>query len=393
VGAEAVDVRERGPQTQATSAATLPARLSIEAKARLQALTPSQRFEKGGYAIVTHRIQRIHNKVSGHAQMILIEEIIHETFGKKGNPEWAQISLRGLAEKSRYGRKAYQLALDDAVDRGLVERKKGGKFWYVKTVPEDWDSVPDYVSAPPPELMLIEGGRQHDPVTGRFTIGENQILAMRDLPVEDPAGCRFQRVMKTPLPLDVSLDVHASGLVSVVVSDAVSASSSLAKTPQQEPTVLLLFACELAPIFLQQFNKVPDPALLSEIVQLCGGAHPQMLVERIEQKIKAGKLKSSGLVLELARDVGNAWRAREQLRVAAEQEQAERERRRPPPHVPTAEELEAEAAQVERDAQARREAAERCQGCNGSGNVDSGITNVKRRCGLCAGLGKKPSKT
>ena len=89
-----------GP-AQAKEPKTLPPPLTDEVKARLQAMPPPIRFEKGGYACVPHTILKIAKKVSGHAQHILVEAIIHATFGAKGNPEVAPISLNELGSQDR----------------------------------------------------------------------------------------------------------------------------------------------------------------------------------------------------------------------------------------------------------------------------------------------------
>jgi hypothetical protein len=301
-------------------------RLGEDEKRRLQTLSPSNRFAKdGGYAMVPHRILNIQCKVSGHAQLILIQAIIHATFGAPNNPEWALMKLTSLAAKSRYGRKAFELAADDAAKRGLIERCKHGRCWFMKVVPEDWDSVADYVPPHEPPLILIQGGRQRDPVSGRFYLDRR--VAMSELHVADPAACQFELVIKTAMPVDVSLEVQKYGLISVVVSDSGTSAtpSEDAKTPASAPKVHRLFTSALTPIFLKTFKKTPDSALISQIVALVAGAPPEMLLERIEEKCAAGTLKSPGLVLNLARDVGVAWRGGAELRAAAELDQAERD--------------------------------------------------------------------
>jgi hypothetical protein len=77
-----------------------------------------------------------------------------------------------LAAKSRYGRKAFELAADDAAERGLIERSKLGRCWRMKVVPEDWHSVADYVPPPEPPLILIPGVRQRYPVSDRFYLDD-----------------------------------------------------------------------------------------------------------------------------------------------------------------------------------------------------------------------------
>ena len=312
------------PKPELRTAAALPPRLTACEKADLQRLTPSQRFAKNGYAVVTHRLLDIHRKISGHAQQILVQEIIHATFGAKDNPEWALIKLRHLEAKSRYGRKAFETAADDAADRGLIERLKRGRSWLMKVVPEDWDSVPDYIPAPPPVLVLVEGGRQRDPMSGRFVLGAKRPVAMSDLHIADPAQCRFVQDVETLSPVEVSLNVSENGLISVVVRDVEKATLS----PASAPKVHRLFASELTPIFLKTFEKTPDDAIIAEIVKFTRGAPPEKLLERIEEKRRTGALKSPGLVLELARDVGKAWVAGTKLRAAAEHEETERVRRR-----------------------------------------------------------------
>src|ERR1700722_714126 len=100
---------------------TLQPPLSTEAKARIQAIKPSERF-KAGWTPVPHEILMISKKVSGHVQHILLDAVIHATFGAVGNPEFALIKLADLARKSRYTRQAFHLAMEDAVGRGLIER-------------------------------------------------------------------------------------------------------------------------------------------------------------------------------------------------------------------------------------------------------------------------------
>ena len=72
------------------------------------------------------------NMIRGHVQAILITATLS---GTKSH-EWTLINLSRLASKSGYTRKAFQLALNDAVVRGLMERKKLGKFWLMKVAPK-----------------------------------------------------------------------------------------------------------------------------------------------------------------------------------------------------------------------------------------------------------------
>lgn len=301
---------------RATDAKPFASRLTPEAEARLQATPVAERFAPlGGFAMVPHLLNSIHRKVSGHVQAILVQEIIHATFGAVGNPEWALISFARLETKSRYTRKAYQLALEDAVARGLVRRQRKGKHWTAKVVPEDWTKTLDYTWLPNPA-----GTPTARDAKGRFCLGSTPLPILDELLAGvDPKTAAMVAVIETSMPVAITLEVAESGVVSVVARDA----SEPAKSPKVRldfTTVRPLFAFRevLDPIFLDLFRKIPDDFLLAQIAELCDGAPPSWLVDRIAEKVAAGSYKHSGLVLDLARDVGAAWRAEAAARAAHE---------------------------------------------------------------------------
>jgi hypothetical protein len=286
-----------------------PAPLSAEALARAQALPPSERFAKmGGYANVPHTILEITSKVSGHVQHILLEAVIHGTFGAVGNPEYAPIRLSELAAKSPYTRQAFRLAAEDAVERGLLARQRQGKSWAFKTVPENWLSVPNYVWNNNPQ-----GTPMPRDAAGRFCLRGHSIH-MADLwqGVEvEPTAAEFVERIETAASVEVRLDVAPTGRVSVVVVDSEPAPQGTEKNRSDLSTVRRSFASLLEPIFLKIFGKVPDKHFLDEIVRIADGAPAEMLAKRVREKIARRGIKSAGLILELAVDVNQAWRAME----------------------------------------------------------------------------------
>ena len=358
-----------GP-AQAKEPKALPALLTEERVAELEAMKPTDRFAQigmGGWTPTPNCLLEHHDKFSGHVQSILAQEIARWTWGhERGAHDWALIKFPPLAKKSGYTAKAFELALNDAFDRGLIRRKKEGRHWLCKIVPEDLKSVKPYDRGGNPSPVPNGAARDE---AGRYCLGTKP-LTMSELfagvPVEATAA-RFVSDVQTSRPVDVTLTVARDGIVSVLVRDAapeVPEGSVLHKTGTHFATVRHLFASfhtVLDPIFLKLFRKVPDDAILGQIVPLCEGAPPEMLAARIAQKIAIGAFKSSGLVTELAKDVGLAWRAESTKQEADEAE-----------------------ARIERERQAaaqERWLVERCPDCGGSGGP------IDPPCSGCGGTG------
>jgi hypothetical protein len=357
----------------------LPAPLGAEEIAKLEAQKPTDRFAAvGGWSPSPNLLLEHHNKFSGHVQSILAQEIVRWTFGhERGVHEWALIKFGPLAKRSGYTAKAFELALNEGSDktknRLLFRRLKEGRHWLCKIVPEDLKSVARYDRGGNPSPVPYPAGRDE---AGRFTLSKTPI-PMSELfagvPVE-AAAAQFVSDVQTSRPVDVALAVALDGVVSVLVRDAaptVPEGSVLAKesikTPTHFATVRSLFAsyhAVLDPIFLELFKKVPDKALLTEILALSDGAPAEMLGARIDEKIAAGSFKASGLVLGLARDLGEAWRLDASLRQEAKRiatvDGEERERRH---------------GEWERT---------HCPACEGRGSI--GVDD----CSECHGTGQRP---
>lgn len=301
----------------------LPAPLTDEAIAKLEAQKPTDRWaDIGGWTPVPNILLEHHNKFSGHVQRILAEEIARWTWGReRGVHEWALIKFGPLAKRANYTAKAFELALNEGTNeaegRQLFRRKKEGRHWLCKIVPEDLKSVRPYDRGGNPNPVPNHVPRDE---AGRFTLGTTPVAMaelFKGLNVE-PAAALFVSDVQTSRPVDVALAVASDGLVSVLVRDAspvVPEGSVLhkenAKTGTHFATVRSSFAsfhAVLDPIFLKLFSKLPDNALLTEVVSNCDGAPAAMLAERVQEKIRKGAYKESGLVKDLARDCGRDWR-------------------------------------------------------------------------------------
>jgi hypothetical protein len=313
--------------TAAPAQAKRPAPLTAEAEARAQALSPSDRFAKiGGYAPVPHLIQDISTKVSGHVQHILLDAVIHATFGAPGNPEYARVRLSELATKSPYTRQAFRFAAEDAVERGLLKRQRQGKSWAFKTVPENWASIPDYVNARNP--MGTDTPRD---ISGRYCLhgGPVRMSELWDGMPGEMGTAEFVERLETKADVEVRLEVERAGQISIIVldrqpvitespklrsdlsTDAAPESPKLRSDLSNASTERQRLASVLDPIFLKQFGKVPDKPFLNEIIMVCGGAPVDLLLKRIADKVARGAIKSSGLILHLAADAHAAWHAME----------------------------------------------------------------------------------
>ena len=372
----------------------LPSPPTPEAIAALEAITPNDRFAAkgmGGWSPMPNVIQAHHDKFSGHVQLMLVLEIIRWTFGhERGVHEWAPINFSDLARRGNYTKKAFQLALDEAFTRmeaeapegtppeqiaRLIHRKKDGRHWLCKIVPEEWVSVKKYERNPNPG-----GTPTARDEAGRYTLSKTPVPmseVFKGVPVE-PAAAQFVEDAKTSHPVTVQLAASVDGVVSVIVRDAapvVPESSILHKESVKHrlnyTSIHRLFApfrAFLDPIFLKLFKKVPDEPLLTQIIELCDGAPPEMLSVRVNEKVRKGAYKQSGLVLELARDVGEAWRAEAEVRAAAEATEA--------------------AQQQEADRRQERLMAALCPECKGHGCKECDERGVRRGvCAYCFGDG------
>jgi hypothetical protein len=308
--------------TGATKEKKLPPPLTPERIAELEAMKPTDRFaEVGGWSPSPNLLLEHHDKFSGHVQSILAQEIVRWTFGReRGVHEWALIKFGPLAKRANYTAKAFELALNEGTNekegRQLFRRKKEGRHWLCKIVPEDLKSVARYDRGGNPSPVPNHVPRDE---SGRFTLSDTPIPLIDGLLKGiDPAAVSVRAVSEASAPVAFTWEVDKNNVVSVVARDrgpAIPEGSVLAKesikTGTHFATVRPLFAsfhAVLDPIFLKLFGKLPDDGLLGEVVALSDGAPAEMLAERVREKIRKGVYKESGLVKDLARDCGRDWR-------------------------------------------------------------------------------------
>ena len=327
----------------------LPPPLTPEREAELRAMKPIDRFSdaehelKGcpGWSPTPHIRLQIAERVSGHCQSILLDEIMDVIFDKKGAKKEATIKFAVLEKRYRYSRKGFELALKDAIERRLIRGYKPKtaagvevRHWQCWVIPEDWPSVRPYEIAQYPERVPTARGKD-----GRYCLGAEPIPLVGELlkGVEDLAAVSVRSVAETSTPVVLTWERKGS-VVSVVARDAeptapeVPAGSVLApETPKhrsQFASVRLSFAFRevLDPRYLKRFHKIPDEKMVADIIQLMDGAPPEMLAVRLDQKIAANKWDLSGLAFDLARDCAAVWKREAADREAAEAQATDQRR-------------------------------------------------------------------
>jgi hypothetical protein len=323
------------------AALPLPPPLTAEREAELRAMKPIDRFSdaehelKGcpGWYPTPHIRLQIAERVSGQCQSILLDEIMDVIFDKKGAKKEATIKFGALEKRYRYTRKGFELALKDAIERRLIRGYKPktaagveARHWQCWVIPEDWASVKPYEVAQNPDRVPTARGKD-----GRYSLGAEPIPLVGELlkGVEDLAAVSVRSVAETSTPVVLTWERKGS-VVSVVARDAapaapeIPAGSVLApETPHsraQYTNVRLSFAFRevLDPRYMQRFQKIPDDKMVAQIIDLMGGAPPEMLGVRLDQKIAAGKWDLSGLAFDLARDCAAVWKRQAADREAAD---------------------------------------------------------------------------
>ena len=166
---------------------------------------------------------------------------------------------------------------------------------------------------------------------------EQLILDLQPPPVPEI----FQAPVQVPTAVTRTGDESAPVQMTHIKTDlrgersAYSSSSSSAGVSQSagtdRPTETPSIAYAIPTDLQEQLGEIPSPALLKAITAALQGAPPQRLGSKIEQVRRARPkyITSLGLLLELAKDVGNAWAkgAKERAEVDESAQRAEERER------------------------------------------------------------------
>lgn len=315
-------------------------------------MAPQERFGKAGYTMTPHSYWTIlPKKVSGMAQFHAIGYIMDRTFGAKGNPTWATISCTQLARISGMSAKAFSLVLDDAVSRGLLERKEDGRGFAYRAWPEAWAAIADYEpavvekeapaepeTAAAAELAETSAPANSSEVTVEAGKSARPIIlsiAIKDSP--SPVDLKLQTRNETGLPLVFRTAISATGQVNLTVLSGEGKanrpgsalhSPALAFDKNQQLTA---YKSYLNVICVKRFGKAPDPAFVSRVVKAAGSATIDQFTGIVEERLSRRGHHKMGLLIDLAADaaaLANASQAieRQQLKSnppAAEVDRAE----------------------------------------------------------------------
>lgn len=285
-------------------------------------MPPHKRFGEHGYTMTPHSYWTIlPRKVSGMAQFLAIGYIMDRTFGAPGNPTWAKISGPQLARISGMTAKAFSLVLDDAVTRGLVERKEDGRGFQYRAWPEAWTSVADYViEAKPdePEEPAI-GAESEAPIGSPLpTQREDMAIATgKSKPIE------FRIALKgVPDPIDLKLPIRNDSGLALVFRTTISEAGKPSLTVLSgEPKPAAIgsalpiadnlfdkkqrvtdFTAYINAVALRHFPTVPDPALMKRIIAAAGSATVNEFAQVVAHRLKRGGRHQTALLVELAKD-------------------------------------------------------------------------------------------
>jgi hypothetical protein len=314
----------------------LPSPLSDRERGRLEDMKPADRFGKSGYAMVPHAYFTVLlRKVSGLAQYHAIGYIIDRTFGAVGNPTWAKISGPQMARLSGMTAKAYTLVLDDAVSRGLIERKEDGRGFMYRAWPEAWTAIDDYeltaaADEPADEVEEEEAAAPAPPAppsnSAEMTVANGKngkpivlSIAIKDMP--NPVDLKLQTRNESGLPLVFRTAISDSGQVNLTVlsgetkAKTIGSPLPIAAVGFEKNQRFTAFAAFINGQCLKHFPKVPDPALMKRIVAAAGDASLDEFSKVVTARVaKLGRNHryDATLLENLARDAArNATAARE----------------------------------------------------------------------------------
>lgn len=147
----AVPVRSSTPRTKQQP-------LTDKQKTALLGRKPYERFKADGYSITPIALFAYADRFrEGGAQILAVQWIMFEQFRRDKPPAWVKVSTRALSRltNAAYTAKAFDLALEDAATRGLVEREKRGREWWYRVFPESWGAI-DPVEKTPKLLLMPE---------------------------------------------------------------------------------------------------------------------------------------------------------------------------------------------------------------------------------------------
>ena len=307
----------------------------------------------GGYTprpkIVTRRLYRCCTNV----ELGVIDCLLDATIGaaEEDYPEWASVTYREFAELLGVDEAGVRKAVRLLEDRGLIESKDSGRDGRVKQyrlLIANWPSAPERPKPQDSEEADVEESTVCDDNTA------TPVAVLAKVTVQ-PGASKRATVGHTPYEFrnrtKLALDVVASGTperIFIDLRDNYRYSSSgisdfgadgapppppaAARNgthPRGRGNLSNIFDRHaqvrdaLAPLFLKEFKKPLDDALVGKIERALGAATVESFMALVHQRMRKGKIET-GLFVHLASDA----------RLAAE-ELAKRAGKPSPPPPPT----------------------------------------------------------
>ena len=311
-------------------------------------------------------------KTTRGVQYAIVAKILRETYGggKPDNdgriatrPEYATVTIRGLAKLYDCDAKTVDNALGDAIKRGLIEARRVGRGMEYKCLVDAWESIPNYkfeatapeATAPEaiaPEAIAPEATAQGDQLV--LLPGKRKAVPLQFLikGYPDPVSMQLDYRSESKGALSFSQSFHGNRLM-LVVRDApaapVDCSSQLLQSgnlptdkkelPRDE---------ERATEYRNYIDKVMatrmttaldwadkrDEAEFQRILRASDGTPLSIFIDIVEARVKYGKGHKPGIFAHLALDAAKRWRLEQ--RQAAQKQPAPRPapERTPEPETP-----------------------------------------------------------
>lgn len=301
------------------------------------------------YAPVPHMFWRLAGieKISGAVQMSVLGYVMARTWGDPDKPAWALITLSDLARELKCSTKMIELAVADAIERGLIAVKKAGQQRSYQLTPQNWEAAPKYVPKYVPKNVAAddEGEDSEAPdeepadAGAKAYTGETLVVMpgkrSKVLPLRfaikghaDPVELKLDfRNEIADLPLSFSATAAENGRFSVTARLAERLTKGEEKAenlrnalrrfsdpPSMEDaatTRVEEYRKFLSHLLLDRFAKPLDERFFAEIVANAGETPITVFSEVVEQRMRRGKHHTTGLLRELAKDAQKLHAARQ----------------------------------------------------------------------------------
>lgn len=304
----------------------------------------STREPKNNYAPVPHHFWGLmrEEKISGMMQLTILGYLIARTWGDPDKPTWVKVTISDFARELGISSRMVELALADAIARGLIAARSAGQSRLYQVTPERWDAAPKYEAkavAVEDDAPEEEEEDELDPAAaanlgGKLVVhpGKRSKAMPISVPIkgmQEPVKLRYSFDADVPLSVQASSGDPGALHFTVRAGSEETANNLRNAVRRSEPTVkdLAAYRDYFNPLFLSELKKPLDAPFLRQIAEAARFA-PVTDFDAGLQNLRRRRILTSAMILTIARqDIGPAWEARRDAEAATQRNAAERAER------------------------------------------------------------------